>query len=160
MEADVLVNAANGLGPMGGGVAGALRRAGGKEIEDEAIAVCRQQDPQPGQVYVTGAGKLAARYVFHAVTMKRPAEASSPAIVEKCLYSLLAKAREYGVHTLAMPALATGVGGVPQQAVAEVFARVLKPVTDLEICVVDANRGFIASLERALALVSLEQEHI
>ncbi|MBC7347854.1 MAG: macro domain-containing protein [Clostridia bacterium] len=150
VEADVLVNAANGLGPMGGGVAGALRRAGGEEIEKEAIAVCRREDPQPGDVYVTGAGKLRARYIFHAVTMKRPGEPSSPAVVEKCLHSLLAKAREYGVKSLAVPALATGVGGVPREAVADAFARVLGPVTDLEITVVDVNREFIDLLEKAL----------
>lgn len=150
VEADVLVNAANGLGPMGGGVAGALRRTGGEEIEKEAIAVCRREDPQPGDVYVTGAGKLRARYIFHAVTMKRPGERSSPAVVEKCLHSLLAKAREYGVKSLAVPALATGVGGVPREAVADAFARVLGPVTDLEITVVDVNREFIDLLEKAL----------
>lgn len=150
VQADVLVNAANGLGPMGGGVAAALRRAGGQEIEEEAIAVCRREDPQPGDVYVTGAGKLAARYIFHAVTMKRPAEPSSVEIVEKCLHNLLQKAREYGVKSLALPALATGVGGVPRQAVAEVFARVLAPVEDLEITVVDTHQEFIDLLEQAL----------
>lgn len=150
VQADVLVNAANGLGPMGGGVAAALRRAGGQEIEEEAIAVCRREDPQPGDVYVTGAGKLAARYIFHAVTMKRPAEPSSVEIVEKCLHNLLQKAREYGVKSLALPALATGVGGVSRQAVADVFARVLAPVEDLEITVVDTHQEFIDLLEQAL----------
>lgn len=150
VQADVLVNAANGLGPMGGGVAAALRRAGGQEIEEEAIAVCRREDPQPGDVYVTGAGRLAARYIFHAVTMKRPAEPSSAAVVEKCLYSLLAKAREYGVKSLALPALATGVGGVPKEAVAEIYARVLGAVEDLEITVVDPRGDFVALLEKAM----------
>ncbi|MCR4418743.1 MAG: macro domain-containing protein [Clostridia bacterium] len=150
VEADVLVNAANGLGPMGGGVAGALRRTGGREIEDEAIAVCRREDPQPGEVYVTGAGRLRARYIFHAVTMKRPAERSSLAVVEKCLLSLLEKARQYGVRSIALPALATGVGGVPREEVARAFARILGPVTDLEITVVDVHPEFIALVEECL----------
>lgn len=155
VSADVLVNAANGLGPMGGGVAGALRRAGGQEIEEEAIEVCRREDPQPGDVYVTGAGRLPARYIFHAVTMKRPGERSSLAVVEKCLDRLLEKAREYGVKSLAVPALATGVGGVPREQVAEAFARILGPVKDLEITVVDVNQEFIDLLAKALEKLGL-----
>lgn len=150
-EADVIVNAANGMGPMGGGVAGALRRAGGQEIEEEAIRVCRETDPQPGDVYVTGAGKLPARYVFHAVTMKRPAERSSVAVVEKCLQSLLSRAREYGIRSMAIPALATGVGGVPKDAVAQAFVRHLAGVEDLEITVVDVDAEFISLVQAALA---------
>ncbi|MBE0466158.1 MAG: macro domain-containing protein, partial [Candidatus Desulforudis sp.] len=92
-EADVLVNAANGQGYMGGGVAGALLRRGGPEIEAEAVRTCRETKPQTGQVYVTTAGNLPARYIYHAVTMLHPAERSSVEIVEQCLHSVLLKAR-------------------------------------------------------------------
>lgn len=142
-EADVIVNAANGIGPMGGGVAYAIKKAGGKIIEDEAVKVCKEQDPQPGDVYVTTAGKLKARYIFHAVTMKYPAEPSSVEIVKKCLISILNKARETGVKSIVIPALATGVGGVPKKDVAQVFKEILGKIEDIDITVMDINQDFI-----------------
>lgn len=142
-EADVLVNAANGLGVMGGGVAGALRRRGGVEIEEEAIRVCREGKPQTGQVYVTGAGGLPARFVYHAVTMLHPAERSSPEVVEQCLYSILLKAREQGVRFIGLPALGTGVGRVPKAEVAGKYLLVLAGVDDLDITVLDIDREFV-----------------
>ncbi|MBX6378586.1 MAG: macro domain-containing protein, partial [Clostridia bacterium] len=74
VAADAIVNAANGIGELGGGVAGAIRRAGGPQVQEEARRLYRQQGrPFPrGSVYVTGAGALAARYVLHAVTMEYP----------------------------------------------------------------------------------------
>jgi O-acetyl-ADP-ribose deacetylase (regulator of RNase III) len=146
-KADVIVNAANGMGPMGGGVALAIRRAGGKVIEDEAIRVCQSQDPKVGDVYVTTAGKLDAKYVFHAVTMKRPAEPSSAAIVEQCLKSIINKAREMNVKSIAIPALATGVGGVSKKEAARVFSEVLSKVSDLDITVLDISDEFIEALK-------------
>lgn len=142
-EAEVLVNAANGQGHMGGGVAGALRRRGGPEIEAEAIQVCRETNPQTGQVYLTGAGKLPARFIYHAVTMQHPAERSSIEIVEQCLHSILLRAREQGITTIGIPALGTGVGRVPKTQVVEKYLRVLGPVTDIDITVLDIDREFV-----------------
>jgi O-acetyl-ADP-ribose deacetylase (regulator of RNase III) len=150
LEADVIVNAANGIGPMGGGVAAAIRRAGGKEIEEEAIEVCKKEDPAEGDVYVTGAGKLKFKYVFHAVTMKQPAQPSSVEIVEKCLYSLLGKAKEMKVRSMVLPALATGVGDVPKDQVARVYASILGKVDDIEVTVADVSGDFIEKLEKYL----------
>lgn len=66
VEADALVNAANDGLWMGGGVAGALKRAGGEEIEREAIAL----RPIPlGSAVATGAGRLGARWVIHGAVM-------------------------------------------------------------------------------------------
>ncbi|MFO7152403.1 MAG: macro domain-containing protein [Bacillota bacterium] len=153
-EVDVIVNAANGMGPMGGGVALAIKRAGGKEIEEEAIEVCKKLDPRPGDVYVTSAGALKAKYIFHAVTMKRPAEPSSVEIVRKCLHSLLEKAREMKIKSMALPALATGVGGVPKKDVAKVYKEVLENVEDIEITVMDVSGEFIKYLEEELKKTS------
>ncbi|ADL07645.1 macro domain-containing protein [Thermosediminibacter oceani] len=146
-EADVIVNAANGLGPMGGGVALAIKKAGGKVIEDEAIRICKETDPRPGDVYVTTAGGLRAKYIFHAVTMKRPAEPSSVEIVRKCLQSLLEKARQMGIKSMVLPALATGVGGVPKKDVARVYREILGEVKDIDITVMDISGDFIKYLE-------------
>ncbi len=149
-EADVLVNAANGLGVMGGGVAGALSRRGGVEIEEEAVRVCRETNPQTGQVYVTGAGKLPARFIYHAVTMLHPAERSSPEIVQQCLYSILLKAREQDVRIIGIPALGTGVGRVPKIQVVDKYLQMLAPVTDLDITVVDIDREFVKLVNHGL----------
>lgn len=148
LEADVIVNAANGIGPMGGGVAAAIRRAGGREIEEEAIEVCRRTDPAEGEVYVTGAGKLKFRYVFHAVTMKQPAQPSSIEIVKTCLDSLLEKAREMEIASMVLPALATGVGGVPKEEVAKVYASILGKVIGIDITVADVSGEFIKKVEK------------
>lgn len=142
-SADVIVNAANGIGPMGGGVAFAIKKAGGKVIEEEAIEVCKKLDPQPGDVYVTTAGALNAKYIFHAVTMKYPAEKSNTEIVRKCLNNLIAKAREMKIKSMVIPALATGVGGVSKKEAAEVFKEILKNVEDIDITVMDINEDFI-----------------
>ncbi len=150
MEADVIVNAANGIGPMGGGVAAALRRAGGKEIEEEAIQICRKEDPREGEVYVTGGGKLKCRYIFHAVTMKQPAQPSSIEIVRECLDALLRKARNMNIRSMVLPALATGVGGVSKDKVAQVYAEILGNVDDIDITVADVSGSFIEILERYL----------
>jgi O-acetyl-ADP-ribose deacetylase (regulator of RNase III) len=142
-EADVIVNAANGIGPMGGGVAYAIKKAGGKIIEEEAIKVCKQIDPNVGEVYVTTAGNLKAKHVFHAVTMKYPAEPSDIDTVRQCLKSILQKAREMGVKSLVIPALATGVGGIPKKDVAMAFREILGDVKDIEITAMDINEDFI-----------------
>lgn len=146
-KADVIVNAANGIGPMGGGVAFALKRAGGNVIEQEAIKACKEENPQVGDVYITTAGKLDAKYMFHAVTMKYPAEPSTIEIVTKCLKSLLKKAREKDVKSMVIPALATGVGKVPKKDVAKAFKEILGKIEDIDITVMDINEDFIKLLE-------------
>lgn len=142
-KADVIVNAANGVGPMGGGVAYAIKCAGGKIIEEEAKHICKKTDPQVGDVYVTTAGNLDAKYVFHAVTMKNPAERSNIDIVIKCLKTLVEKARTMNVKTMVIPALATGVGGVSKRDVAVAFREILGNIEDIDITVMDINEDFI-----------------
>src|SRR5260370_32717250 len=84
VKADAVVNPATSLGEMGGGVAGALRRVGGAEIEKEAMA----QAPIPvGEAVQTAAGQLPFRYVIHAPTMEKPAE---PTTVDKIRKATLA----------------------------------------------------------------------
>ncbi len=109
LELDALVNAANNRLWMGGGVAGALKRAGGKEIENEAV----QKGPIPlGEAAVTGAGKLKARYVIHAAVMGRDLKTDAEKIRQATKNSLL-RGDEIGIRSIAFPALGTGVGGFP-----------------------------------------------
>jgi O-acetyl-ADP-ribose deacetylase (regulator of RNase III) len=107
-DVDAVVNAANNHFWMGGGVAGALKRAGGQEIEAEAMA----QGPAPvGAAVVTSGGRLSARHVIHAATMGQDF-ATSAAIVRTATRSALRRAAAHGFRSVAFPALGTGVGGL------------------------------------------------
>lgn len=144
-KADAIVNAANGyVGCMGAGVAGAIRRVGGHQIESEARALCRQTKHEPGSVYVTSAGQLDAKYVIHAVTMRYPAERCSVETVAKCIESIFAKAKELGCASVVIPGLGTKIGRAPLDRIAELY---LSAIPRLEretgiratVCDIDAD---------------------
>ncbi len=117
LELEALVNAANDRLWMGGGVAGALKRAGGKEIEEAAA----EKGPVPvGEAAVTGAGKLKARYIIHAVVMGQDLRTDAQKIREATKNSLL-RADELGIKSLAFPALGTGVGGFSRYKCARIM---------------------------------------
>ena len=108
-EMDALVNAANNRLWMGGGVAGALKRAGGPEVEAEALA----KGPIPvGEAVATTAGRLRAKYVIHAAVMAQDLRTDAGMIRRATRNSLL-RADELGLESIAFPALGTGVGGFP-----------------------------------------------
>jgi len=112
VEANAIVNPANSLMIMGGGVAGAIRRVAGDEVEREA----RKRAPVPiGKAIVTGAGKLEPRVkaIIHAPTMERPAMPTTPEKVFRAAKAALEAAAQHGFETVAMPALGAGVGRVP-----------------------------------------------
>ena len=109
IEADALANAANDHLWMGAGVAGALKRAGGEEIEREAMA----QGPVPlGSAVATGAGRLPARWVIHGAVMGQDLRTDA-GLVRKTTRACLELADELGCRSLALPAFGTGVGGLP-----------------------------------------------
>jgi len=117
LELDAVVNAANNRLWMGGGVAGALKRAGGKEIEDEAV----KKGPIPvGEAIVTGAGKLKAKYIVHAAVMAQDLKTDAEKIRQATKNSLL-RADELSIRSIAFPALGTGVGGFPLDECARIM---------------------------------------
>ena len=117
LELDALVNAANNRLWMGDGVAGALKRAGGQEIEAEAV----KKGPIPiGEATVTGAGKLKARYIIHAAVMGQDLTTDTAKIRQATRNSLL-RADELGIKSIAFPALGTGVGGFPLDECASIM---------------------------------------
>lgn len=117
LELDALVNAANNRLWMGGGVAGALKKAGGKEIEAEAV----KKGPIPvGEAVVTGAGKLKAKYIIHAAVMGPDLKTDAKKIREATKNSLLS-GDELGIKSIAFPALGTGVGGFPLNECARIM---------------------------------------
>ena len=117
LELDSLVNAANNRLWMGGGVAGALKRAGGREIEVEAV----KKGPIPiGEAVVTGAGKLKARYIIHAAVMGQDLKTDAQKVRQATRNSLL-RGDELGIKSMAFPALGTGVGGFPLDECARIM---------------------------------------
>ena len=122
LEVDAIVSPANPGLWMSTGVAGALKRAGGDEIEFAAV----RQGPAPlGGAVVTGAGKLAARVVIHAVSLDRDRRTSGQ-VIEAAVRSAMAKAREHAVTSIAFPALGTGVGGFPLEEAARITVRTVR----------------------------------
>lgn len=109
VEADAIVVPANSRLIMGGGVAGAVKRKGGAEIEREAMS----KGPVPvGGAVTTGAGALKARYVIHAPTMERPAGETDPDKVYLATQAAVREALRLGLKTIAFPGMGTGVGGL------------------------------------------------
>lgn len=108
---DAIVNAANDRLWMGGGVAGAIKRRGGPDIEQEAMRL----GPVPvGDAVATTAGRLPARHVIHAVTMGQDLVTSERAI-RAAIRSALRLADRLTLRSIAFPALGTGVGGFPME---------------------------------------------
>lgn len=122
VKVDAVVNPANSLMIMGGGVAGALKRAGGSVIEEEAM----RHAPVPvGEAVVTTAGKLPSRAVIHAPTMERPAMRIPIDNVIRAARAALKAAAEKDFESIALPALGAGVGGLPVDEVAKSMAEVV-----------------------------------
>ena len=117
LEVDAIANAANNELWMGAGVAGAIKRAGGQEIEQEAVA---QAPIAVGQAVATGAGSLKARHVVHAAVMGQDLQTSAE-LVSQATRRTLEVADELEVRSLAMPAFGTGVGGFPIERCAELM---------------------------------------
>jgi O-acetyl-ADP-ribose deacetylase len=109
LEVDAIANAANDRLWMGAGVAGAIKRAGGAEIEREAVA---KGPIAVGDAVATGAGRLGAKHVIHGAVMGQDLRTDS-ALVARTTRRCLEVADELGCASLALPAFGTGVGGLP-----------------------------------------------
>src|ERR671937_1200012 len=117
LEVEAIANAANTQLRHGGGVAGAISRAGGPEVQRES----NEKAPIAlGEAVETTAGDMPARYVIHAATMELGGPTSAE-IIEKATESALAKADELGCRSLALVAFGTGVGGFPLDEAARIM---------------------------------------
>ena len=122
LAVDAVVNAANDHLWMGAGVAGALKRAGGDEIEREAVA----KGPIPvGEAVATGAGRLPARYVIHAAVMGQDLQTNAD-VIEQATRHTLEVAEGLGLESVALPAFGTGVGGFPLDECARLMVGVVR----------------------------------
>jgi O-acetyl-ADP-ribose deacetylase (regulator of RNase III) len=109
LEVDAIANAANTDLRHGGGVAGAIVRAGGQTIQHESDGVA---PIELGEAVATGAGELPSKSVIHAATMRLGGPTSAE-IIRKATASTLRVADELGAKSLALVAFGTGVGGFP-----------------------------------------------
>jgi O-acetyl-ADP-ribose deacetylase (regulator of RNase III) len=109
LAVDAIANAANNQLWMGAGVAGAIKRAGGEEIEREAVG---KGPIEVGDAVATDAGRLAARYVIHGAVMGQDLRTSGD-LIGRTTRRCLELAGELGCESLALPAFGTGVGGFP-----------------------------------------------
>lgn len=122
-EGDAIVNPANTRGTMGGGVALAIKRRGGEEIEREAMA----KSPIPiGSAVITTAGRLKCKAVIHAPTVVHPGGASSEEYVYLATLAALRLARDMGYRSLALPLMGAGVGGLAPELSVKAMARAVK----------------------------------
>lgn len=150
LDADAIANAANNQLWMGAGVAGAIKRAGGEEIEREAVAL---GPIEVGDAVATGAGRLKARHVIHGAVMGQDLRTDAD-LVARTTQRCLEVADELGSRSLALPAFGTGVGGFPLEECARIMvdeARSFEP-TSLERVIfavygADAARAFRAVLD-------------
>jgi O-acetyl-ADP-ribose deacetylase (regulator of RNase III) len=116
-QVDAIVNAANSRLVLGAGVAGAILRKGGPQIQVECDAIA---PIEVGSAAITGAGNLPARWVIHAAGMP-PGGSSTEASVHASVRKSLELAREKGCRTIAIPAIGAGIGGLPVQRCAEIL---------------------------------------
>jgi O-acetyl-ADP-ribose deacetylase (regulator of RNase III) len=135
LEVDAIANAANTELRHGGGVAAAISRAGGPDVQRES------DERAPiglGEAVETTAGDMPARWVIHAATMELGGPTSAE-IIARATRSTLAKAEELGARSLGLVAFGTGVGGFPVDEAARLMA--------------DAARAHQGELERIVFVV-------
>src|SRR5215218_11247293 len=125
LEVDAIANAANTMLRHGGGVAGAISRAGGPEVQAESD---RRAPIRLGEAVETTAGALPAKWVIHAATMELGGPTSAE-IIEQATRSTLARAEELGCRSLALVAFGTGVGGFPLDVAARLMVGVARAHT-------------------------------
>ena len=155
VQADAIVNAANSGLRGGGGVDGAIHRAGGPTIMEE----CRKIGGCPtGGAVATTAGRLRARYVYHAVGPIYSGRSEDAQLLASAYQSCLNLAEQHQVKSIAFPSLSTGVYGYPLDeaapiALRTVIDRIQKPTSLQQIVFVLFGEDSFDAFERALGEV-------
>ena len=126
IQADVIVNAANSSLLGGGGVDGAIHRAGGKQILDECIRIRNKQGKcNPGEAVVTTAGNLPAQYVIHTVgPVWKGDKERCERLLGNCYNNALELAGNLEVKTIAFPNISTGIYKFPKDLAAEIAVKI------------------------------------
>lgn len=122
-----VVNAANAELRPGGGVAGAIHRAAGPGLDEE----CRFLAPiQPGEAVITGGHNLSNRYVIHTLGPIYGQDRPEAELLANCYRNSLTLVREYGIDSVAFPAISTGIFGYPVEAAAEIAFKTVRDATE------------------------------
>lgn len=139
----VIVNAANSLGLMGGGVAGVIKRFAGAEVEAEAT----RQAPIPvGRAVLTSGGQTTFQGIIHAPTMSEPAMRIPPDNVALATKAALYLADDRGFVSMALPGMGTGVGEVsPVEAAAHMLDMIqsFQPKHLQSVVLVDVDKAMV-----------------
>ena len=116
-DVEAVVNAANARLEPGGGVAGAIHRAAGPGLAEEAVPL---GPIEPGEAVLTGAHGLPNRYVVHTLGPVYGQDRPEAELLAGCYRNSLALAEEKGIESIAFPAISTGIFGYPVEEAAEV----------------------------------------
>lgn len=150
LPVDAIVNPANSQGIMGGGAAFAIRRAGGDEIQAEAMA---RAPIAIGAALITTGGKLPAAHVIHVPLMEEPGQLVGAENVRRAARAALLAANHSKLSVIAIPGMGTGVGGVPfdeaARAIVEEIRAHKKPYPET-VYLVDVNASMVDAFEVAL----------
>ncbi len=153
VQADAIVNAANSGLVGGGGVDGAIHRAGGPTIMEE----CRKIDGCPtGSAVATTAGRLKAQYVFHAVGPIYGHQRDDARLLASAYQACLDLAEQYSLKSIAFPSISTGVYGYPIKEAAPIALRTViehikKPTSLQQVMFVLFSNDMYAAYEEALS---------
>lgn len=128
VETDAIVNAANSLLVVGGGVSGAIHQAGGHIVDEACRAWVAEHGPvPPGESAITVGGNLPARYVIHAVgPMWHGGEEGEPEQLASAYASAMDLADENGLTSIAFPSISTGIFGYPTDLAAPIAVQTLR----------------------------------
>jgi O-acetyl-ADP-ribose deacetylase (regulator of RNase III) len=137
LDTDAIVNAANAQLILGGGVAGAIKKKGGQQIQEECNKI---GGTSVGGAVITTGGNLKARHVIHAVG-PRMGEGNEDEKLKNAVVNSLKLMDEYNLKTIAFPAISTGIFGYPVEKCAQIMIKTTKKyikrktqITEVNLC--------------------------
>ncbi len=149
-KVDAIVNASNGKGPMGAGVAKSIALAGGQELVDEVKFKCKLEGGyRAGSFFTSTSGNMKNfKKVYHAVTMDYPGGMTSLEIIKQCVIKTLDQAIVDGITSIAFPGLGTGIGKLDAKIALETMFHIfLQYEEKIDIYFIDVNRKIIDEAE-------------
>jgi O-acetyl-ADP-ribose deacetylase (regulator of RNase III) len=156
---DAIVNAANSSLLGGGGVDGAIHRAGGTVILDECRALRASRGPlPPGEAVITSGGRLPARHVVHTVgPVWQGGQRGEPEVLSRCYANSLAVAAAYGLASVSFPSISTGAYGYPIAEASRIALRSIAAALALETSVTLVRCVLFSSDDLATYVAALDE---